>query len=82
VGPRGRASSHKAVSVDPDRWIRDGWLGSSAQGFTPQWPAPLLSIAARSLEMRQTWPPGGLGSPELARTVEEDSANTLARLRP
>jgi hypothetical protein len=61
VEPRGRARSYEAVSVDPDRWIRDGRLGSSAQGFTTRWPTLLLSAAARSPETRQTRPSGGSG---------------------
>jgi hypothetical protein len=36
---QGKACLREAVSVDPDRWIRGGRLGSSEQGFMARWPA-------------------------------------------
>jgi hypothetical protein len=39
------------------------------------------SAVARSLEMKQTRPPGSLGSPGRARTGQEGLANSLAVYR-
>jgi hypothetical protein len=50
MGPRGSVRSRETLSRDLDRWIRDGRLGSSAQGLTTRWPAPLVSMAVGMLE--------------------------------
>jgi hypothetical protein len=34
AGPRGRARGCEPISVDPDRWIGDGWFRWGTWGFT------------------------------------------------
>jgi hypothetical protein len=40
------------------------------------------SAAVKPLELRQTRPPGGLGSPEMARTGEKGPANSMVGFLP
>jgi hypothetical protein len=66
MGPRGRARSREAISRDLDRWIVSGWFRSSAQGANNMVADAAPSATVKQPELRQAWPPGGLGSLGLA----------------
>jgi hypothetical protein len=68
-GAQGQGRALEPVSGDPGRWIRRGWLGSSARGLTVVVDVA-SSVTAKLPGPRQAWSPGTLRSPELARTGE------------
>jgi hypothetical protein len=71
----------EAVSRDLGHWIKRERLRSGAQGLTSTAAGAALPVAVKSLETWPERPPGGLGSPGLARTSEEGPANSLAGFR-
>jgi hypothetical protein len=72
----------EAVSSDLDRWIENGRLRSSAWGVMARWAALLPSTVVESPETRQARAPGGLRSPEIARTGEGDTVSSMSGFWP